>query len=114
MTDTSDLASRHCKPCEGGQRAPALAQAEIDALLKQLDGWTLQQGVISRTFEFKDFYQTMAFVNAVAWMAHRENHHPDLSVSYRRCRLEYSTHSVNGLTEHDFICAAKADALFKQ
>lgn len=113
MTTITDLSQRQCKPCEGGVRAPALPQGEIDTLLKQLDGWALQDGVISKTFEFKDHYQTMAFVNSVAWISHRENHHPDMSVSYRRCRLEYSTHAVKGLSENDFICAAKVDALFK-
>ena len=113
MATSTDLASKQCKPCEGGVRAPALAQNDIDALLQQLDGWALQDGRIAKGFEFKDPYETMAFVNAVAWISHRANHHPDMSVSYRRCRLEYSTHSVNGLSENDFICAAKVDALFK-
>ena len=113
MTTHPDLASKQCKPCEGGVRAPALSQDEIDTLLKQLDGWTLHDSRISKAFEFKDHYQTMSFVNAVAWISHRENHHPDMSVSYRRCRLEYSTHALNGLSENDFICAAKVDALFK-
>ena len=113
MTTLPDLASKQCKPCEGGVRAPALSQDEIDTLLKQLDGWTLHDSRISKAFEFKDHYQTMSFVNAVAWISHRENHHPDMSVSYRRCRLEYSTHALNGLSENDFICAAKVDALVK-
>lgn len=114
MTTASDLSGKQCKPCsEGGVRAPALPQDEINALLKQLDGWELQKRLIGKTFEFKDFHQTMAFVNAVAWISHRENHHPDLNVGYRKCRLEYSTHAVNGLSENDFICAAKVDALFK-
>lgn len=113
MTTLSDLASKQCKPCEGGVRAPALSQDEINTFLQQLDGWTLHDRLIGKTFEFKDFYQTMAFVNAVAWLSHRENHHPDMSVSYRMCRVEYSTHAVNGLSESDFICAAKVDTLFK-
>ena len=91
----------------------ALTQDAINTLLQQLDGWTLQERMISKTYEFQNFYQTMAFVNAVAWIAQRENHHPDFNVSYRTCRLEYSTHDLNSLTENDFICAAKADALFK-
>lgn len=113
MGAASDLTGKQCKPCEGGARAPALSQDEISALSKQLDGWELHERLIGKTFEFKDFYQTMAFVNAVAWISHRENHHPDLSVGYRKCRLEYSTHAINGLSENDFICAAKVDALFK-
>lgn len=113
MTTITGLASKQCKPCEGGVRAPALSQDEINTLLKQLDGWTRHDSRIDKTFEFKDHYQTMAFVNAVAWISHSANHHPGMSVSYRRCRLEYSTHAVKGLSENDFICAAKVDALFK-
>ena len=110
MTTHPDLASKQCKPCEGGVRAPALSQDEIDTLLKQLDGWTLHDSRISKAFEFKDHYQTMSFVNAVAWISHRENHHPDMSVSYRRCRLEYSTHALNGLSDHAVdVISAVAD-----
>jgi 4a-hydroxytetrahydrobiopterin dehydratase len=109
-----DLASKQCKPCsEDGVRTPALPQDEINTLLQQLDGWELHEYLICKTFEFKDFYQTMAFVNAVAWISHRENHHPEIIVSYRKCRLEYSTHAINGLSENDFICASKVEALFK-
>jgi len=66
---------------------------------------------IYREFTFKNYYKTMAFVNAVAWIAHQENHHPDLSVGYNRCLVRYSTHAIQGLSENDFICAAKVDAL---
>jgi 4a-hydroxytetrahydrobiopterin dehydratase len=66
---------------------------------------------ISRRFEFKNFHETMAFVNAVAWVSHREDHHPDLKVSYGSCEVTYTTHAVKGLTENDFICAAKINAL---
>ena len=78
----------------------------------QLDGWTLAGSVISKTYSFKNYYQTMAFVNATAWISHREDHHPDLAVGYNQCRVTYWTHAVNGLSENDFICAAKCDALF--
>jgi len=90
-----------------------LPQAEIDTLLLQLDGWSQHGHIIVKTFDFKNYYQTMAFVNAVAWLSHREDHHPDLSVSYGKCRVEYTTHAAGGLSENDFICAAKVDALFK-
>jgi len=74
----------------------------------------LQNGhMIGKTFEFNNYYQTMAFVNAVAWLSHREDHHPDLSVGYNKCHVAYSTHAINGLSENDFICAVKVDALFK-
>jgi 4a-hydroxytetrahydrobiopterin dehydratase len=106
----SDLSSGRCKPCEGGV-AP-LQEQEIRNLLRQLDGWTLANGRIVKTYDFKDYYQTMAFVNAAAWISHREDHHPDTTVGYNRCRVEYVTHAINGLSENDFICAAKLDKLF--
>jgi 4a-hydroxytetrahydrobiopterin dehydratase len=111
MASASELSGKHCKPCASG--TPPLPLAEAKALLQQLDGWALDDKLLSKTFEFKNYYQTMAFVNAVAWMAHREDHHPDMAVGYNKCRVEYSTHSVGGLSENDFICAAKVDALFK-
>ena len=107
----SDLASGKCKPCEGGV-AP-LHEAEIRNLLRQLDGWAHANGRIVKTYEFKNYYQTMAFVNAAAWISHREDHHPDLTVGYAKCRVEYTTHAINGLSENDFICAAKLDKLFE-
>lgn len=106
-----DLASRKCKPCEGGV-AP-LEEAEIRNLLKQLDGWEYANGRIAKTYSFKNYYQTMAFVNAAAWISHREDHHPDVSVGYKQCRVEYMTHAINGLSDNDFICAAKLDKLFE-
>jgi 4a-hydroxytetrahydrobiopterin dehydratase len=111
MATACDLTNKQCKPCEGG--VPALSQDEAKKLLKQLDNWELKNNVIGKTFEFKNYYQVMAFVNAVAWMTHREDHHPDMKVGYNQCRVEYSTHAIGGLSENDFICAAKVDALFK-
>ena len=111
MNNVCDLTNKQCKPCEGG--VPPLSQSEIDRLIAQLDGWQQHEQVIGRTYKFKDYYQTIAFVNAIAWMTHREDHHPDLAVGYNSCRVEYSTHAINGLSENDFICAAKVDALFK-
>jgi 4a-hydroxytetrahydrobiopterin dehydratase len=83
-------------------------------LLDQLHtDWTLSGNntSISRTFRFRDYYQTLAFVNALAWIAHSEDHHPDLEVGYNRCLVRYSTHAVGGLSDNDFICAARIDAL---
>ena len=108
--NVNDLAHRKCQLCEGGV-APLKPQ-EIGNLLKQLDGWEYVDGVIAKTYGFKDYYQTMAFVNAAAWLSHREDHHPDLAVGYNKCRVQYSTHAIGGLSENDFICAAKIDALF--
>ncbi|MBV8780768.1 MAG: 4a-hydroxytetrahydrobiopterin dehydratase [Phycisphaerae bacterium] len=99
----------HCQPCAAG--TPALSSAEGDRLLKSLNGWTTDGKSISKVFQFKNYYETMAFVNAIAFVAHREDHHPDLLVQYNRCTVTYSTHSVGGLSENDFICAAKVDAL---
>lgn len=91
----------------------ALTPLEIEKLLGELAGWQQQELVISKTYSFKNYYQTIAFVNAIAWVSHREDHHPDLTVSYNSCCVSYSTHSVGGLSENDFICAAQIDALFK-
>ena len=107
----SDLARRKCKPCEGGVAPYTAAQAQD--LLKQLKGWTVEEGRLVKVFPFANYYQTMAFVNALAWISHREDHHPDLAVGYNKCRVEYSTHAIGGLSENDFICAAKADALLE-
>ena len=107
----ADLATGKCKPCEGGV-AP-LKEPEIRQLLKQVPGWEFANGRIAKTYEFKDHYQAMAFVNAVAWISHREDHHPDITVGYNQCRVEYWTHAIKGLSENDFICAAKLDKLFE-
>lgn len=111
MPTLCDLANKQCKPCEGDIQP--LSQDEINNLIKQLDGWVQRDQTIGKIFEFKNYYQTMAFVNAVAWLSHCEDHHPDLSVSYNKCHVEYSTHAIKGLSENDFICAAKVDALLK-
>ncbi len=79
--------------------------------LAQVSGWHLDNGAIEKTFSFKNYHETMAFVNALAWVAHTEDHHPDLAVSYNRCVVRFNTHSVGGISVNDFICAAKADAL---
>ncbi len=107
----SNLASKQCKPCAAD--TPALSHDKVNSLMQQLDGWTLVDRLISKTFEFKNYYQTMAFVNAVAWLSHREDHHPEMTVGYNKCHVEYTTHALNGLSENDFICAAKVDALLK-
>lgn len=111
MTDICNLTNKQCKPCEGG--VPPLTKEEANKLLQQLAGWSLADNKISKTFDFKNYYQTMAFVNAVAWLSHREDHHPDMTVGYNKCHVEYMTHAINGLSENDFICAAKIDWLFK-
>ena len=104
------LATKKCKPCEGGT-AP-YTESETRELLKQLRGWIVDDGRLVKLYPFTNYYHTMAFVNALAWISHREDHHPDLKVGYNQCRVEYSTHAIGGLSENDFICAAKCDALF--
>ncbi len=108
----SELTEKRCKPCEGG--VPPLGEQEARELMGRLDkGWQLASDgkLIERLFEFNNYYETIAFVNAIAWMAHREDHHPDLEVGYNRCKVRYTTHAINGLSENDMICAAKVDRL---
>src|SRR5262245_5820824 len=107
--DRKKLAERRCKPCTGD--VPPLSQSEITHMLAQLSGWEYRDGHITKTFDFADYWRTMAFVNAVAWISHREDHHPERVVGYGKCRVDYWTHAVNGISENDFICAAKLDAL---
>ena len=106
----NDLLNKRCKPCEGNV-APYDAQ-QTKEMLKELKAWIVEDGRLVKLYLFKNYYETMAFVNALAWISHREDHHPDLQVGYNKCRVEYSTHAIGGLSENDFICAAKADALF--
>jgi 4a-hydroxytetrahydrobiopterin dehydratase len=107
----TELRSKRCKPCRPG--TPALAAEKVKKLLGSLKGWHSDGKEISRTFNFKNYHETMAFVNALAFISHREDHHPDLLVGYNKCVVKYSTHSVGGLSENDFICAAKVDALME-
>ena len=107
----SDLTARKCKPCEGDVAPYGPAQA--NEMLKLVKGWTVADGKLVKAYPFSNYYQTMAFVNALAWISHREDHHPDLTVGYNKCRVEYATHAIGGLSENDFICAAKCDRLFE-
>ncbi len=111
MNQTCDLSSKRCVPCEGG--VPPLSKETIAELLKKLTDWHVNtEGTqLTRRFVFKGFYKTMAFVNAVAWIANQENHHPDMEIGYNYCVVHYTTHAINGLSENDFICAAKVDEL---
>ena len=107
----SELAKKKCKPCEGGVAPYTPEQAK--ELLKQLKGWILEDGKLVKLYPFRNYHETMAFVNALAWISHREDHHPDLQVGYNQCKVMYSTHAIGGLSENDFICAAKADELLR-
>lgn len=107
------LTSRRCQAV-----LPAATADDVGRMLALLPDWTVQDGKLMRAFSFKDHYETLAFVNALAWISHVEDHHPELTVTYNRCTVRYDTHSVNdgrgGLSDNDFICAAKVDALYDQ
>jgi 4a-hydroxytetrahydrobiopterin dehydratase len=107
----TDLTRKSCKPCAPG--TPPLSRDQATSMLAQVPGWSLNDTAteLSRSFKFKNYHETMAFVNAQAWVAHREDHHPDIEVGYNRCHVRFSTHSIKGLSENDYICAAKINAL---
>ena len=108
------LADKHCTPCNS--KVHPLSSEEVSTILHEVSGWILKDSSgyrIYRTFQFKNFYQTIAFINAVAWIANQENHHPRLEVEYNTCIVGYWTHNINGLSENDFICAAKINCLYK-
>lgn len=111
MTSISELASRRCQPLKGAQHK--LSEDMVARYLDALPSWDLVEdgAAIRKTFRFADYYRTLAFVNALAYVAHAEDHHPDLGVHYDRAVVRYSTHDVGGLSENDFICAAKAQQL---
>jgi len=111
MNQTCDLSSKHCLPCEGG--VSPLSKETAKGLLSKVSEWKMnaEATLITRRFAFKNFYKTMAFVNAIAWIANQENHHPDMEVGYNYCVVKFSTHAIKGLSENDFICAAKVDEL---
>lgn len=111
MPDLIPLANARCTPRRGSEHR--LTEASTHDLLAQLPSWELAEDghALTRTFSFKDYYRTISFVNALAHIANAEDHHPDLSVHYDRCVVRFSTHDVGGLSENDFICAAKADQL---
>lgn len=93
-------------------KVDALEPADITLLQVHTPGWHLDGGKLVKTFHFANYHETLAFVNASAWISHHEDHHPELTVTYNACRVAYDTHSVNGLSRNDFICAAKLEALF--
>ena len=101
------LATMHCR-----DGAPGLGTEELGAHVATLPGWTFNDGRIEKAFLFANYHETIAFVNALAWIAHREDHHPDLRVHYNRCVVAFSTHSAGGVTLNDVICAAKVERLF--
>jgi 4a-hydroxytetrahydrobiopterin dehydratase len=111
MNTSCDLTDKKCVPCEGG--VPKMGREKAAAMMRQVPGWELAEDAnsIRRRYEFKGFYKCMAFINAMAWVANQENHHPDFSAGYNYCEVTFTTHAIDGLSENDFICAAKINAL---
>jgi 4a-hydroxytetrahydrobiopterin dehydratase len=110
----SELTSKKCVPCEGGVQP--LTRTQAQDLMKQLKPeWKLAEDSksIAAEWKFRNFFHTMSFVNALAHIANAEDHHPDVELGYGYCRIRYNTHAIGGLSENDFICAAKIDALPK-
>ncbi len=109
----SSLETKQCKPCEGGMDPLSSAHAAI--LLDQVSGWDMCQDgrAIRRNFQFKGFHSTMSFVNALAWIANQQGHHPDFDAGYDTCRVTFTTHAISGLSENDFICASRINALME-
>ena len=107
----TDLLKERSKELPKG--TPALAKPEVEKLLAEVPGWKLSEDgkKIARAYEFQNFHETIEFVNALAYVIHKEDHHPDLEVSYKTCRATFWTHTVGGLSLNDFICAAKVNAL---
>ncbi len=106
-----NLSNKHCKPCEGG-----VCPLDGDSLSNYLDrvpGWNVSDDrkSISRKFKFEGFLETMSFINAMAYLSEQQGHHPDFSAGYGYCEVRYTTHAIGGLSENDFICAAKIDDL---
>ncbi len=96
-------------------KATKLDPGQVEALLTEVPGYELDEPrkAIRKQYSFADFYETIAFVNALAYIANQEDHHPDLEVSYNKCSVSFSTHDAGGLTENDFICAARVNALIR-
>ncbi len=107
----NELLEKQCKPCEGG--LTPLPPDRVAQYLEQTPGWEASSDgkSISRKFEFKGFLRTMAFINALAWIANQQGHHPDFSAGYNYCKVLFTTHAIGGLSENDFICASRVNAL---
>ena len=106
---TTALTTKKCQSCATAEGK--LTDTQVAEFMQQVPEWQVEDAELRRTFKFKNYYESMAFVNATAWISHREDHHPDIELGYNKVIMRYSTHSVGGLTENDFICAAKVNAL---
>ena len=110
MSNEIELSKRKCLPCEGG--VDAINHEQAEKLIKKLDeGWALMNNSkkIYKDFKFKNHYEVMATINLIAWISHREDHHPEIIFSYNTARIIYCTYAIDGLSENDFICASKID-----
>jgi 4a-hydroxytetrahydrobiopterin dehydratase len=105
----TELASRKCKPCEGG--VPPLTKKQAEKLLLKVKGWKLSNGKLRRTWKFADFVEASSWLEKVKFLAEAEGHHPDIHWYWNTITLELITHAINGLSENDFILAAKINAL---
>ena len=110
-TTLKDLLNESCQSLP--KDSACLSDSEANRLLTLVPDWIISTDgkSISRNYKFKNYYETMSFLNVAAWIAHQEDHHPDIHLSYNHCLITYSTHSVGGLSRNDFICAAKTDKL---
>lgn len=102
-----DLSQKKCVPCEAGNMP--LEESKVNELLKQVTAWNLKEGHLYKKFKFRNFVEAIKFVNSIAEIAENEGHHPDFSVHYNRVEIELFTHAIKGLSENDFIVAAKID-----
>jgi 4a-hydroxytetrahydrobiopterin dehydratase len=111
MNDVNSLSTQHCRPLQ--DEKDRLAPEIIAKALQDLPGWSVDETdkALIKTYTFNDYYRTIAFVNALAFIAHREDHHPDLGVYYNRCVVRFSTHDAGGITSNDLVCAAKTEKL---
>ncbi len=113
MIKTTDLLAKKSQHTVTGLDAAAISE-----YLAAVPGWTQDGAHITKTFQFKNYYETLAFINAIAYVIHAEDHHPELVVTYNRCVIKFDTHTVNdgkgGISENDFICAAKVDGIYQQ
>jgi 4a-hydroxytetrahydrobiopterin dehydratase len=103
------LLGQFSKPLEGGK---PMSAAAVKAQLRELPDWSTSEGALQRSFKFANYYETMAFLNALAYVVHREDHHPDIAYGYNQATVRFNTHSVKGISLNDFICAAKCDAVY--
>ena len=103
------LSQKKCLPCEGG--VAAMSVSDINKMMSSIPGWVYENEHLQRSWKFKNHYEAMAWINAIAYISHTENHHPYITVGYNDVLVEYWTHAIDGISENDFICAAKINQL---